>query len=250
MDKKKWNNYPYRLEDIKSICNESVNLILSGVFGQSYFNDDVSQVRVRYILAEGRFGYACMGDFFFIDDCMYVISDDESFKDIHNEHIPGMVEQVSGCEYRRNEKYVGRVVFAGVRTPFKDDMGDWIYTGDIVKANNYLVSGICAFPFMQKYAEKGEPPVYGLMCDNHMHKLYGCTKLERLGTIFSFVMPGTTEIEIECVIGGKAQWGGFDEDELLCAKYTPSFEQVLWKYKALEIMGVEYGWRREPPKRK
>jgi len=27
------------------------------------------------------------------------------------------------------------------------------------------------------------------------------------------------------------------------AKYTPNFDQELWKYSGLEILGVEYNWR-------
>lgn len=33
------------------------------------------------------------------------------------------------------------------------------------------------------------------------------------------------------------------EDRIVMAKYTPNFDQEIWKYHGLEILGVEFNWR-------
>lgn len=239
-------NYPYRLEHIKQLCQEyihEITLCNSG-FISMHEGEPITDVCVRYVYDEGKFGYAYMGDFFFLDDCMYVISDDEKFKESHNDCMPEILNEEFGIYWGRQNEYIFRVIFAGIRTPYKDDLGDYIYTGDIVKANDYIISGICAFPPYCDNETCVSPALYGLMLDNHMLPLNDCQQVERLGTIFFHLDKSETEITIESEIGGRAQHGGFDEDYLLCAKYTPSYNQELWKYKALEIIGTEYNWRR------
>jgi hypothetical protein len=55
----------------------------------------------------------------------------------------------------------------------------------------------------------------------------------------------TTEIDLEGFLSGHVQHSRFDDDFLLCAKYTPSFQQEMWRYSALGILGIEeYNWRR------
>ena len=41
-------------------------------------------------------------------------------------------------------------------------------------------------------------------------------------------------------------WRNTEEDRLqkvLMAKFTPNYDQELWKYQGLEIIGAEYDWR-------
>ena len=240
-------NFPYRLEHIKQACMDNIQEIVlcpAGFFSM-HEGEPISQICVRYVYDENQFGYAYMGDFFFLDDCMYVISDDEKFKTAHNEDMPEILNDWFEAEWGRNDEYVFRVIFAGVQTPYKDNRGDWIFTGDIVKANDYLISGICAFPPLNEKDECISPALYGLMGDNHMLPLSACKKLERLGTIYFFIDKGETEISLESAIGGRAQRLGFDEDYLLCARYTPSYNQELWQYKALETLEIEYNWRKK-----
>lgn len=242
-----YSNYPWRLEDLKEICNKNIVDILGDyeTFVALHEDEGITNIVVRYIIDKGKFGYAEMGDFFFVDDCMYVISDDDMFKDICNDEMPSIASDFFGTGWYRSEKYVTRVVFAGVRTPFKDNLGDWIYTGDIVRVGDDIVSGVCAFPpYTDNDSVLASPALYGLMLDNCMQRLDEGKTLERLGTVFFGLDIDETEIDIEQIIGGAAQHGGFNEDFLLCARYTPSYEKDLWKYQGLEILGAEYNWRR------
>lgn len=244
---KNYSNYPWRLEDLKEICRKNIVDILGDyeTFIALHENEGINNVVVRYIIDKDHFGYAPMGDFFFIDDCMYVISDDEQFKEISNEEVSSIASDMFGTGWYRSEKYVARVIFAGVRTPFKDNLGDWIYTGDIVRVGGEVVSGVCAFPpYNNIDTPLPSPALYALMLDNCMLRLDEGKTLERLGTVFFGLDINETEIDIEKVIGGAAQHGGFNEEFLLCAQYTPSFEKNLWEYEGFRILGIEYNWRR------
>lgn len=244
-----YSHYPWKLDDIKELCKQNIGEILafSAAYPTCHCGDGLDDICVRYVFDENKFGYAWAGDFFFIDDCMYVISDDEMFKECNNPDMREIASEIFGKEYTREEKYVARVIFAGVRTPFKDDLGDWIYTGDVISANDGdIISGVCAFPpFMEEDIRIDEPALYGLMLDNCMQRLIDCRNMKRLGTIFFCLdRESTTEISLEQDIGGRAQHGVFDEQYLYCCKYTPSFYQEYWKYEGLEMLGVEYNWRK------
>lgn len=195
------------------------------------------------MIDENKFGYTEMGNFFFLDDCMYVISDEEVFKDIHNEEMPEIAAKYHEVGWYRSERFVTRVLFAGVRTPFKDTHGDWIYTGDLVCANDDIISGVCAFPPFDDMSGMEISNNYGLMLDNCMYPLRDSKSLERLGTIYFKLDSCDTEIIMEHVIGGTVQHGIFDEEFMKCAKYTPSYNKEYWKYIALEEIGAEYNWR-------
>ena len=240
-----YSGMAWRLNDLKSFCNGHIHDILSdySLFKSNCHDRDETDTVVRYVIDENKFGYATMGNFCFMDDCMYVISDNEIFKEIHNEELPAMLSEWFGVPYKRKERYITRVIFAGVRTPFRDKEGDWIYTGDIVKADGGLISGVCAFPPSDEY-EIETPYNYGLMLDNCSQPLRFCTLIERLGTIYFRIDLQETEIPMEKIIGGRAQRLGFDSDFLLCARYTPSFKQKQWEYNGLEIIGAEYDWRK------
>ena len=127
----------WRLNDLKSFCNGHIHDILSdySLFKSNCHDRDETDTVVRYVIDENKFGYATMGNFCFMDDCMYVISDNEIFKEIHNEELPAMLSEWFGVPYKRKERYITRVIFAGVRTPFRDKEGDWISingsTGDV-----------------------------------------------------------------------------------------------------------------------
>lgn len=87
-----------------------------------------------------------MGDFFF-NDCMYVISDDDLYKDSHNEDIKELASDLFEVPYTRSEKYLSRVIFAGVRTPCIRTIWMTGFTqGDMVNANDDIISGVSAFP--------------------------------------------------------------------------------------------------------
>ncbi|MCQ2194418.1 MAG: hypothetical protein MJZ28_05645 [Paludibacteraceae bacterium] len=241
-----YKGFAWRLDNLKEVCNTFATDILGDfeTFVALHEEKGIMDVVVRYILDENTFGYAQMGDFFFLDDCMYVISDDEKFKDIHNEEIPAIAADLHNSGWYRSERYVTRVIYAGVRTPFKDDKGDWIYTGDMVCANGDIISGVCAFPPYNDSYDIDIPNNYGLMLDNCMLPLRDCRKIERLGTIFFMLDNNDTEVNIEQIISSSVQQGTFDEEFMLCAKFTPSYQKEFWKYIALKEIGAEYNWRR------
>ncbi|HOU68013.1 MAG TPA: hypothetical protein PKW49_05455 [Paludibacteraceae bacterium] len=246
--RKNYKGFAWRLENIKSVCNALVKDILGdySTFSTFHEDEDFMKLTVRVVVDEKKFGYVRMGDFFFIDDCMYVISDDDLYKDSHNEDIKELASDLFEVPYTRSEKYLSRVIFAGVRTPYKDNLDDWVYTGDMVNANDDIISGVSAFPPYNDEDEIIMPDNYGLMLDNCMFPLRDCKTIERLGTIyFGLDRESTTEIDLESFLSGHVQHSRFDDDFLLCAKYTPSFQQEMWRYSALGILGIEEdNWRR------
>ena len=237
--------FPWRLHNLKEVCNALVKDIFCDyeTFIALHEDKGFTNVVVRYVIDENKFGYTEMGNFFFLDDCMYVISDEEVFKDIHNEEMPEIAAKYHEVGWYRSERFVTRVLFAGVRTPFKDTHGDWIYTGDLVCANDDIISGVCAFPPFDDMSGMEISNNYGLMLDNCMYPLRDSKSLERLGTIYFKLDSCDTEIIMEHVIGGTVQHGIFDEEFMKCAKYTPSYNKEYWKYIALEEIGAEYNWR-------
>lgn len=245
MIRNNYDNFPFRLEQLKELCNYYGREIIigAGEFASLHEGESFLDLTIRFVIDNKQFGYAQIYDIFFIDDCMYYITDDDKYKDFNNPDIRNLAADLFGGDWLREERYVFRVIFAGVQTPYKDNLGDWIYTGDLVKVMDDIISGVCAFPPYND-DEPSSPALYGVMLDNCMIPLHECKFIERLGTIFFKIEKGETEIDIESEIGGRAQHGGFDEDELLCANYTPSFDQEQWKYSALEIIGVEYNWRK------
>lgn len=244
--RKNYKGFAWRLDNLKELCNSLIEDITGNydTFRALHDDEGITDVVVRYALDENRFGYAYMGDFFFIDDCMYVISNDEKFRDYYNDEMPDIAAEMHETRWYRDEKYVARVIFAGVRTPFRDNIGDWIYTGDMVCANDHITSGVCAFPPFNDSAKIDIPDNYGLMLDNCMFPLRDCKKLERLGTIYFNMDASETEINMESIIGGTVQHGDFSEEFMKCAQYTPSYQKEYWKYIALEELGVEYYWRK------
>lgn len=243
-----YKNYAWKLEEIKEVCNTLGKSIITydfDTFNDMYEELDIEDVVVRYIYEENKFGYARMGDFFFMfGDCMYILTDDEFYKEGNNEDIPEIAEDMFETKFCRKEKYATRVIFAGVRTPFKDNIGDWIYTGDIVKGKYDIISGVCAFRPFDDEELKRCPNNYGLMLDNHMLPLCDCESLERLGTIYFDIDPRETEVDLESKIGERAQHGVFDEKYLLRARYTPSYNNEKSILTKKELQGKEYNWRK------
>ena len=85
--RKNYKGFAWRLDNLKELCNSLIEDITGNhdTFRALHDDEGITDVVVRYALDENRFGYAYMGDFFFIDDCMYVISNDEKFRDYYND---------------------------------------------------------------------------------------------------------------------------------------------------------------------
>lgn len=200
-------------------------------------------IKARYVAANKKFGYAYFGKFFYFGDDFYVWEQDEEYTVDHNQDI---VEDVFGDECN-GRGYARRVIFAGVLTDFVDDNGEGIYTGDVIKLfkedepDRYFAVGAWS-----QEDGKGE---YCFILDNHYWSLEECLRqnyhITRVGTVF-FQLDASDFVGVNQRVMGFNGWRDTEADRLqkvLMAKYTPNFDQELWKYQGLETLGAEYNWR-------
>lgn len=209
----------------------------------------VPSIRVRYVLEEGKFGYAMFGRFFFNNDDMYVFLPDEKNDKITEEErreSANVVMEVFNDECW-NWGFARKVVFAGVKTPFKDTLGDWIYTGDVVKATKNNGGGLQAFPVSVNTVCE----LYAFMLDNHYVALQECKQFERLGTVFYQLDKTEKPIKVNVrnanfrdeAYGGYRTSGNYDL-AMTKIQFTPSFNQDDWKYAVSKVLELEYNWRK------
>ena len=222
---------------LKRLCEQYLYEIGAGI------NKFLPSIKVRYVAEHKKFAYACFGDFFFFGDDFYVWEQDDKYLDDHNQYV---VEEVFNdeCEGRG---YARRVIFAGVQTEFKDSNGERIYTGDVIKVEEsqfrteYMAVGALS-------SDDGLGS-YCFILDNHSWRLADCNrqqyKMTRVGTVFYQLNPGDF-IGVNQRTMNFNGWRDTEEDRLqkvLMAKFTPNYDQELWKYQGLEILGAEYDWR-------
>lgn len=222
---------------LKRLCEQHLYEIGAGI------NSTLPSIKVRYVAENKKFAYACFGDFFFFGDDFYVWEQDDKYSDCHNQDV---VEEVFNdeCEGRG---YARRVIFAGVQTDFIDGNGERIYTGDVIKVEDtkhrteYLAVGAL---------NSGDGiGTYCFILDNHSLSLDDCNRqhyrLTRVGTVF-YQLDAGDFIGVNQRTMNFNGWRDMEEDRLLkvlMAKFTPNYDQELWKYQGLEILGVEYDWR-------
>lgn len=222
---------------LKRLCEQHLYEIGAGI------DNYLPNIKVRYVSENKKFAYVYFGDFFFFGDDFYVWEQDDKYLDYHNQDI---VEEVFNdeCEGRG---YARRVIFAGVQTEFKDSNGERIYTGDVIKVEEsqyrteYLAVGALS-------SEDGLGS-YCFILDNHSWSLADCNrqqyKMTRVGTVFYQLNPGDF-IGVNHRTMHFNGWRDTDEERLqkvLMSKFTPNYDQELWKYQGLEILGVEFDWR-------
>ena len=124
--------------------------------------------RVRFINPWGKFDYAYFGDFYFDGDVMMLITKDKDY-------VP----------YHKNDQLAHTllstipVIFAGVETKLKDDMGREIFTGDVVTYQGYTS--------LVRYFNDAEFP--GLAGDNCDILFEGRGTMHKEGTAFVNVDP-------------------------------------------------------------
>ena len=222
---------------LKHLCEQHLYEIGAGI------NSYLPNIKVRYVAENKKFAYAYFGDFFFFGDDFYVWEQDKRYLDDHNQDV---VEEVFNdeCEGRG---YARRVIFAGVQTEFKDSNGDRIYTGDVIQVEEsqhrteYMAVGALS-------SEDGIG-TYCFILDNHSWSLADCNrqqyKMTRVGTVFYQLNHGDF-IGVNQRTMHFNGWRDTEEDrkqKVLMAKFTPNYDQELWKYQGLEILGAEYDWR-------
>lgn len=198
-------------------------------------------IHIRYVDEKKNFGYTCFGNFFFYSRELYVFEEDEKYKDQHNE---GVVwgKFLDKCEGRG---YAHKVIFAGVRTPYKDVRGDYVYTGDAVMVDGLGLSkehihGVRPLDFLNDY---------GIMLDNHSLLFQECKKIVRVGTVFYNLSWDDMDTlhyledrsrEMQPLYGG----GPTGEENLRHVRFTPNFFTEEWHYLAMELLrGEDFEWR-------
>ena len=222
---------------LKRLCEQYLYEIGAGI------NKFLPSIKVRYVAEHKKFAYACFGAFFFFGDDFYVWEQDDKYLDDHNQDVVEAVFK-DECEGRG---YARRVIFAGVQTEFKDSNGERIYTGDVIQVetsqerSEYMAVGALS-------SEDGLGS-YCFILDNHSWRLADCNrqqyKMTRVGTVFYQLNPG----DFIGVNGRTMDFNGWRDTEedrrqkVLMAKFTPNYDQELWKYQGLEIIGAEYDWR-------
>ena len=230
---------PLVISDIvlKRLCEQHLYEIGAGI------NSYLPNIKVRYVAENKKFAYAYFGDFFFFGDDFYVWEQDNRYLDDHNQDV---VEEVFNdeCEGRG---YARRVIFAGVQTEFKDSNGETIYTGDVIKVEQDQ----CRIEYLAVGALSNDDGIgtYCFILDNHSWSLSDCNsqhyRMTRIGTVFYQLCAGDF-IGVNQRTMNFNGWRDTEEDrkqKVLMAKFTPNYDQELWKYQGLEILGVEYDWR-------
>ena len=222
---------------LKRLCKQYLYEIGAGI------NNFLPSIKVRYVAENKKFGYAHFGDFFFYGDDFYVWDLDDKYLEDHNQYV---VEEVFNdeCEGRG---YARRVIFAGVQTEFKDSNGETIYTGDVIKVERDQ----CRTEHLAVGALSHDDGIgtYCFILDNHSWSLADCNRqqhnMTRVGTVFYQLCAGDF-IGVNQRTMNFNGWRDTEEDrkqKVLMAKFTPNYDQELWKYQGLEILGAEYDWR-------
>lgn len=200
-------------------------------------------IYIRYVIDKDKFGYTYFGNFFFYNDELYVFDDDEQYKNLHD--AKAVLDTFGDeCEDRG---YAHKVIFAGVRTPYKDVRGDFIYTGDavitdILGLNKENIHGVRPLDFLNDY---------GCMLDNHSLLLSGCKKIVRVGTVF-FNLPKNGEGDMLHLLEDRSRsmhsWygnGPTGEENLRHVRFTPNFFDEEWNYYVFELLrGEDFDWRK------
>lgn len=223
---------------LMQLCDDYRYIIGSGVVAP------LPKIEVRYIIDNDRFGYAQFGDFYLCEFGMYVWSRNKEFAEDHNQD---MVEAFFHDECR-GRGYFHRVIFAGVKTPYKDTNRDDIYTGDVIHITSQEYgTHTFALGTLGEHSDKC-PATYAFLLDNHCMTIDMCDTLTRVGTVFYQIDRNETHYPINdlCYRFQPAYPDRIKpEDKLLMAKYTPNFYKEIWKYHGFEILGVEeYNWRK------
>ena len=91
--------------------------------------------------------------------------------------------------------------------------------------------------------------IYCFILDNHSWSLADCNsqhyRMTRIGTVF-YQLDVADFIGVNQRVMNFNGWRDTEEDrhqKVLMAKFTPNYDQELWKYQGLEILGAEFDWR-------
>lgn len=224
-------------KDLKRLCEE-----YKYVIGARILSAPKPDIRIRYVIDRGRFGYANFGDFFFFGDYLYVWTRDKEFAEDHNQDV---VEVYFGDECK-GRGYCHRVIFAGVKTPYHDSNGDDIYTGDVLDLHGEYVDNPLALGTFGEN-DKDWDAKYAFVLDNHCITPEMCKSMTRVGTVFYQLDWNDEPQKIADLCYRFQPWrpdGNKEEDRIVMAKFTPNFDKEIWKYYGLNMLGTEFNWRK------
>lgn len=246
------NNYDFsklnNLYSLKKFCDSNIEDIVGGNLLKLS-----SPIKVRYVDFFGKFGVTSLGRFFFVDDCMYLLTNDERYKEEHNPDIASFFGEEAYLYSLSSGKFIVRVIFAGIYTGFSDDKGNRIFTGDVVKAsvlsNPYFPSkgdsDRAKNRISQDKGDKYEAGIsdflreFSLILDNNTEPLSWTSKIKVIGSLFFRLEKETTEVPILNLCDEFAKARPKEKKELLeLIKKSPYFPPKTWQEKALEMLGV------------
>lgn len=218
-------------EALNRLCKKYLYEIGAGI------GEHLPTMRIRYVSNTNEFCYTGLENCFFLEDGrMYVWETDEKWNEFHNQDIVEMVFE-DECKGRG---FARQVIYAGVDTGVKDSNGNSIFTGDVIRLNDgKVISELALGAFMKGYC---------FILDNHSLFLTDCDRnsMTRIGTVFFQL--NTHEYPISTINERTMNFNGwYDSNEehqqkVLMSKFTPNYEKEIWKYLAMEEIGLEYQW--------
>ena len=231
------------LESIKEFCNiHLLDIATDGIDPESH------SVKVRFIDSDGKFGHTVLGRFFFVDDCMYIITREKKYKSDHNPDILDFSEELDILKF--SGYFIVRVIFAGIFTGFYDEKGESIFTGDVVNAKLLMNPNIPSVGGRNRaknviqeddwaFCEAGVNDIfetYSIILDNHSIPLSWATELNIVGSLFYDLKKGDTELDIRYLCCSFAQ-SRTDKKELkILLKKSPYYQPLTWQEKAIELL--------------
>ncbi len=192
------------LNSIKEFCETRIAEIALGELKMENHN-----CKVRYIDQNGKFGVTGLGCFFFFENCMYILTNDQKYEAFHNPEIYDFRDDFEIL--RVSTDYIVRVIFAGVFTGFIDDKGERIFTGDVVKAKilrNPTISSTGGTKRARNLDNESIPSThetcvndifgnYSLIFDNISLPLSWATELKVVGSLFYELKKQEKEVDIQ-----------------------------------------------------
>jgi hypothetical protein len=105
------------------------------------------RIGIRYISPNDNFDYAEFGNYFFLNKCLYVVTNKIEYKkfDLRRELDASIYHYFIKPDY-----YIIRVIYAGQESGFEDDLFNKIYTGDIVITKGILNNKIDPKIYLKK----------------------------------------------------------------------------------------------------
>lgn len=216
---------------LMELCRKHAYEIGAGI------GDYLPDITIRYVMGEGKFGYAKFGDFFFFGEDLYVWHTHEGWADDHNQDVAQGVFQ-DECQGRG---YAVRAIFAGVDTRSKDANGEPIFTGDVLMVRHNRDLNPMQF---ETYALGARQDYYGFILDNHDRHLEAVMQdhtVSRVGTIFYCLDRNEEPTPVNLL---SMNFNGWRDNKLermkksIMARYTPSFEPLREEYLAKALLDL------------